>query len=134
LLNLTEVHEVALGDASGSQHLVPGKIDGGFSRIVTDNATDDAGYDVQVVRLDDVLSSSGRTLAIKIDVEHYECNVLAGMERTLRENRCFVQIEAFETRDQVISIMAAAGYDLVADLSPNLVFDNANARAPRAVA
>jgi dihydropteroate synthase len=81
-----------------------------------------------------VLSSSGRTLAIKIDVEHYECNVLAGMKRTLRENRCFVQIEAFETRDQVISIMAAAGYDLVADLSPNLVFDNANARAPAAAA
>jgi FkbM family methyltransferase len=134
LLNLTEVHEVALGDAPGSHHLIPGKIDGGFSRIVTDNATDDAGYDVQVVRLDDVLSSSDRTLAIKIDVEHYECNVLAGMERTLRENRCFVQIEAFETRDQVISIMAAAGYDLVADLSPNLVFDNANARAPAAAA
>jgi hypothetical protein len=32
-----------------------------------------------------------------------------GMERTPRQNRCFVQIVAFETRDTVISMMGAAG-------------------------
>jgi len=127
LLNLAEVHEVALGDAAGSHNLVPGTIDGGFSRIVADDAMDGAGYQVPVVRLDDVLSLSGRSLAIKIDVEHYECRVLAGMARTLGQNRCVVQIEAFETRDQVISIMAGAGYDLVADFSPNFVFETAPA-------
>jgi FkbM family methyltransferase len=127
LLNLTEVHEVALGDAAGTHYLVPGTIDGGFSRIVAGDAMEGAGYQVPVVRLDDVLSLAGRSLAIKIDVEHYECRVLAGMARTLGQNHCVVQIEAFETRDQVIAIMAGAGYDLVADFSPNFVFETGHA-------
>jgi len=128
LLDVTEVHEVALGDATGSHYLEPGKIDGGFSRIITGDAEDGAGYEVPVARLDDVLSLSDRRLAIKIDVEHYECHVLAGMARTLRQNRCIVQIEAFETRDQVISIMNGAEYDLVADFSPNFIFEKCEQR------
>ncbi len=123
LLGLADIHEVAVGDVAGRSRLVPGSIDGGFSRIVGDGNAG-AGYDVEVVRLDDVLALSGQKLAIKIDVEHYECNVLAGMARTLRSNRCLVQIEAFETRDRVIAMMAEAGYDLVADFLPNFVFEN----------
>lgn len=134
LLDLTEVHEVALGDAPGRLRLVPGTIDGGFSRIfdgaaLNGAALDGTAYEVQVVRLDDVISLSGRRLAIKIDVEHFECKVIAGMERTLRQNRCIVQIEAFETRDRVLAMMATAGYDLVKIFTPNFIFDNAAANA-----
>jgi FkbM family methyltransferase len=125
LLDRAEVHEVALGDAAGAHDFVPGTIDGGFSRIADGAAAGGGAYQVPVVRLDDVLSLSGQTLAIKTDVEHYECHVLAGMTRTLGENRCLVQVEAFETRDQVISIMAGAGYGLVADFTPNYVFEPA---------
>ena len=69
---------------------MPGKIDGGFSRIDTDELAG-ADYEVNVVRLDDMLKFSGRRLAIKIDVEYYECKVLAGMKRVLRQNKCIVQ-------------------------------------------
>jgi FkbM family methyltransferase len=124
LLDRAEIHEVAVGDVAGRSRLVPGSIDGGFSRIVGNSNADTGGYDVEVVRIDDVLALSGQKLAIKIDVEHYECNVLAGMARTLRTNRCVVQIEAFETKDRVIAMMADAGYDLVADYLPNFVFEN----------
>jgi FkbM family methyltransferase len=128
LLNLTEVHGVALGEAAGFHHLVPGKIDGGFSRIVVEGDVTEPGYDVQVVRLDDVISLSGLKLAIKIDVEFCECNVLAGMQSTLRRNQCIVQIEGFENaRDKVISMMTAAGYNLVAAFAPNFVFENTRA-------
>jgi FkbM family methyltransferase len=123
LLDRAEIHEVAVGDTAGRSRLVPGSIDGGFSRIVG-SGTDAGGYDVQVVRLDDELALAGKKLAIKIDVEHYECNVLGGMARTLRGNRCLVQIEAFETKDRVIAMMAEAGYDVVADFLPNFVFEN----------
>jgi FkbM family methyltransferase len=126
LIGRAEVHEVAVGNAVASHHLVPGEIDGGFSRIVEGTPPNGKGYEVQVVPIDDMLSLSGRSLAIKIDVEHYECKVLAGMKRTLQQNRCIVQIEAFETRDQVIAMMTAAGYDLVRNFSPNFVFENAN--------
>lgn len=127
LLDLAEVHEVALGDVTGSSHLIPGLADGGFSRVVDRASIGGLGYEVQIARLDDLLSLSGQRLAIKIDVEHYECRVLTGMARTLRQNRCLVQVEAFETRDQVIAMMADAGYNLADSFSPNFVFASAGA-------
>ncbi len=128
LLDLAEIHEVALGDVAGTGHLIPGKIDGGFSQIIAGAHIDDGGgYEVKIVRLDDALSLSNRRLLIKIDVEHYESRVLAGMTRTLRDNRCLVQIETFETRDQVVAMMAEIGYDLVLSFAPNFVFDKPKA-------
>jgi FkbM family methyltransferase len=127
VLALAEIHDVALGDVAGTSRLVPGKIDGGFSQIIADAHLDDGSYEVKIVRVDDALSLSNRTLLIKIDVEHYECHVLAGMTRTLRENRCLVQIEAFENRDQVVAMMAEIGYEVVGRFAPNFVFDKPNA-------
>jgi FkbM family methyltransferase len=117
-----EIHDVALGAAPGRLRLVPGpEIDIGLSQIV-EHADDAAGYDVDVVRLDDVVSFSGSTLAIKIDVERYERKALAGMARTLRDNRGIVQIEVLEAREETIALMAAAGYALSHEVAPNLVF------------
>jgi FkbM family methyltransferase len=129
LLGSVDLHEVALGDAKGRHRLMPGAIDGGFSTLMDANQPAESGYEVDVVRLDDVVSFSNRRLAIKMDVENYECKVLVGMERTLRENECMIQIELFDTRDQVVSLLAAAGYDLVASFAPNFVFQNFTARA-----
>ena len=52
------------------------------------------------MRFDDFVTLTGRTAAIKIDVERYERKVLAGMARTLRDNRGMVQIEVLEARDR----------------------------------
>jgi FkbM family methyltransferase len=124
LLSSIELHEVAIGDTEGRGRLIPGAIDGGFSTLVAVNADDNAGYEVEIRPLDNLLALSDRTLAIKVDVERYECKVLIGMRRTLRQNRCVVQIEAFESRDQVVAMMTETGYDLVADYSPNFIFEN----------
>jgi FkbM family methyltransferase len=120
------VHETAVGAAKGHAHLMPGPAhDVGLSMIAdTPGAAD--GYDVEVVRLDDVAALANCTLAIKIDVEGYELAALAGMERTLRDNRGFAQIEVFdERRDQVVGKMADAGFSLIRDFPrfpPNLIF------------
>jgi hypothetical protein len=74
------------------------------------------------VRFDDLIALTGRTLAIKIDVENYERKVLAGMARTLRDNRGMAQIEALEARDETIGLLAAAGFRLADDFGPNLFF------------
>lgn len=131
LLDSVEVHEVALSNATGRMHLVPGEIDGGFSRLVTEEELIGTGYDVDTARLDDLVSFSGKRLAIKMDVERHECEVLAGMQRTLRQNDCIVQIEAIGTFDEVVSAMAAAGYDLTLSLLPNFVFERRKSE-PRA--
>ena len=117
-----EIHPVALGAGAGRLRLVPGpERDIGLSQIV-DTAADGPGYEVEVVRFDDFVGLSGQTLAIKIDVERYERKVLAGMARTLRDNRGVVQIEVLEAREETVGLMAAAGFRLVQDFGPNLVF------------
>jgi hypothetical protein len=101
---------------------VPGpERDIGLSQIV-ENADASGGHDVEVVRFDDVVELAGRTLAIKIGIERYERKALAGMARTLRDNRGIVQIEVLEARDETIGLMAAGGYALVQEFGPNLVF------------
>jgi FkbM family methyltransferase len=120
-----EIHEVALGAAAGQFRLVPGpERDIGLSQIV-ENAGAAEGYNVDVVRFDDLVALAGRTLAIKIDIERYERKALAGMARTLRDNRGIVQIEVLEARDETVALMAAAGYALAQEFPPNLVFRKA---------
>ncbi len=117
-----DIREVALGAAPGRFRLVPGpERDIGLSQIV-EGANAQAGYEVDIVRLDDVISLSGKTLAVKIDIERYERKALAGMARTLRDNRGFVQIEVLEAREETVAMMADAGYALAQEVVPNLVF------------
>jgi hypothetical protein len=103
---------------------VPGpERDIGLSQIVeTAQDGQGQGYDVEVVRFDDFVALTGQTLAIKIDVERYERKVLAGMARTLRDNRGIVQIEVLEAREETGALMTAAGFRLAQDFGPNLVF------------
>lgn len=125
-----EIHPVALGDEPGRFRLVPGpERDIGLSQIVEtapqgqgQEQGQEQGYDVEVVRFDDFVALAGQTLAIKIDVERYERKVLAGMARTLRDNRGIVQIEVLEAREETVALMAAAGFRLAQDFGPNLVF------------
>jgi FkbM family methyltransferase len=117
-----QIHAVALGAEPGRLRLVPGpERDIGLSQIVETGMTSD-GYEVDIVRFDDLVALTGRTLAIKIDVERYERKVLAGMARTLRDNRGFVQIEVLEEREATTRLMAAAGFALAQDFGANLVF------------
>ena len=100
---------MALGAKPGRVRLVPGpERDIGLSPIVEGTFTAE-GYEVALVRFHDLVALKGRTLAIKIDLEHYEREVLAGMTRTLHDNRGMAQIEALEARDETVGLMAAAG-------------------------
>jgi len=117
-----EIHEVALGAAPGRFRLVPGpERDIGLSQIV-EGGNAQTGYEVDVVRLDDVISLAGKTLAIKIDIERYERKALTGMARTLHDNRGIVQIEVLEAREETVAMMADAGYALAHEVPPNLAF------------
>ena len=116
------IHEVALGAERGKFRLIPGpERDIGLSQIV-ENSPSGEGYDVDVMRFDDLVALSGQTLAIKIDIERYERKALAGMARTLCDNRGVVQIEVLEARDETVGLMSAAGFALTWEYGPNLVF------------
>lgn len=119
LLERVDLHEAAVGSAAGTATLLPGPADNkGQSRI----ATGAGGYAVEVVAPDDVVPATDKTLAIKIDVEGFEREALAGMARLLRDNRGLVQIETYEHEPDVMAVMRAAGYSLVTDMRPDFVF------------
>jgi FkbM family methyltransferase len=121
------IHDVALGAAPGRFRLVPGpERDIGLSQIV-ENAADTQGtagegYEVEIARFDDLVALSGKTLAIKIDIERYERKALAGMARTLADNRGIVQVEVLEAREEIVGLMAASGFNLTDEFGRNLVF------------
>jgi FkbM family methyltransferase len=66
---------------------------------------------VDVRRLDDEFSLRDETLLIKIDVEGYEFLTLRGMERTLRDNRCYLQVELYSQHlEELKAALARFGY------------------------
>jgi FkbM family methyltransferase len=94
LADVIDARHVAVGDAPGVVNLVPSDAaNRGMSRI--DPGAGD-GYGVASVALDTVVPLRDGTIALKIDVEGYEAQVLAGAEQLLTRNGGFAQIEARE--------------------------------------
>jgi FkbM family methyltransferase len=56
---------------------------------------------VEAVTIDSFLPLKNANLVIKVDVEGHEQHALAGMEKTLRENRVIMQIEIYEPQQAV---------------------------------
>ena len=120
-----QIHELALGAEPGKFRLVPGPNAISACRRSWRTRSAGEGYEVEVVRLRRPRRAVRPKLAIKIDIERYERKALAGMARTLRDNRGIVQIEVLEAREETIGLMAAAGFALTQEFRPNLVFRKA---------
>lgn len=122
LLEKTEIHEAAVGAERGFAMFVQGGDDNrGQSRI--EEGHPDA-YQIPVVALDDVLRIEGETLAIKMDVEGFEMETLAGGERLFRANRGYAQIEAYDGRhEDVIPRMAELGWRMTDRLDIDFLFE-----------
>ncbi len=122
LLERTELHEAAVGAERGTAMFVQGGDDNrGQSRI--EEGHPDA-YRVQVVAIDDVVQIEGQTIAIKMDVEGFEMEALAGAQRLFRSNRGYAQIEAYDERDAaVIPRMAEFGWRLLERLDIDFLFE-----------
>ena len=122
IIDLVTIHQIAISDATGRRILIPGpSTQTGMSRL-SSNESDGAGYHVDTARLDDVVTLKGETLAIKIDVETTEFEVLQGMTRTLTDNNAIIQIET-DKPDRLSQIMNNLGYRMVAKFNYDFVFE-----------
>ena len=62
---------------------------------------------------DEYLNLSNKNLAIKIDVEGHELNVLHGLKKTLDSNKCILQIEIFNNNfKEVDKFLSYLGYNI----------------------
>ena len=107
----------AVGDRNGEVTLMEaGRHNRGESWIAhpdkpPEEAAGVATHVVRQIRFDDVFAIAGKTILVKMDVEGSEFHALAGMERTLRDNRCYLQVELYSDRfEELKSLFARLGY------------------------
>jgi FkbM family methyltransferase len=95
-----EAVPLALGDQNSEVTLFEGaKWNRGESTIAEpDQTPKEKTFRVRQTRFDDAYGIVGQNIIIKMDVEGYEFNALAGMERTLKENTCYLQVELYSDR------------------------------------
>ena len=117
LQNKIRVVEDAVGDRAGDVVLMEaGSHNRGESWIAhpgkpPEEAPGVASHVVRQIRFDDVFSFRGNTMLIKMDVEGSEFHALNGMERTLRDNRCYLQVELYSDRfEELKGLFAGLGY------------------------
>jgi FkbM family methyltransferase len=92
--DVIDARHAAVGDGPGVVTLVPADAaNRGMSRIEPGAGE---GYEVASVALDAVVPLRDATIALKVDVEGYEAQVLTGAEQLLSRNGGFAQIEARE--------------------------------------
>ncbi len=111
------VVEDAVGDKPGEVVLMEaGRHNRGESWIAhpdkpPEEAPGVASHVVRQIRFDDEYSFRDNTILIKMDVEGSEFHALAGMERTLRDNRCYLQVELYSDRlDDLKALFERLGY------------------------
>jgi FkbM family methyltransferase len=124
-----EIHETAVGASRHKAALLLGApgYDALTSVVAAPPGAEKSGPAIDVVTLDETLSFAGKPLVLKIDVEGYEPEVLAGAKNLLAQNYGYAQIECFEERRAaaVIETMAAFGWQWTDHIVDDLVFRRA---------
>lgn len=109
------VHEYGLSDKAGS---IAFDTSEETSSRGTRRISSTGNSQIEIRRLDDVMHDTGRTVAVKIDVEGHESHVVDGARTFLAANRCFLQVEA--SADKLAGLteqLNRLGYRHVATLS-----------------
>jgi FkbM family methyltransferase len=87
-------YQVALSDAAGSLALARGGLNWGDNRIVAGHENDRDGIQVKAATLDEMLPNE-KIDFVKIDVQGWEAQVLAGARQTLQRNPDLILIFEF---------------------------------------
>ena len=66
--------------------------------------------EVQQDKIDNLIEYSNKIIAIKIDVERMELDVLKGAENLLKKNKCFIIVETDQNEINVINFLNSIGY------------------------
>ena len=126
LRGIVEARPVAVGAAAGTAMLAPGNPENlGLSKIVD---ADQRAYRVAVVALDDELDLRNGMICVKVDVEGFELEVLAGAANLFRANGGYVQIEGHgdERATEITEAMSGYGWRFIDRHGPDLRFSRAN--------
>ena len=108
---LVWLHGTSVGESVAALALANSMSKNGYGTITFQNGE---VYEGEFKIGDQVLNFQRDNLAIKIDVEGHELNVLKGIQNLLRSNKCIIQIEIFEKNfDSVNSYLLENNFTLV---------------------
>jgi FkbM family methyltransferase len=126
LADITAARPVAIGAAKGAALLVPGT-PGRSGLAKLGDADGPHAVSVEVVPLDDELNIRNRMMCVKIDVEGYELEVLAGAGNLFRSNGGYAQIECHgdDRAAEVIEVMSRYGWQFIDGRYLNMLFARA---------
>lgn len=80
---------------------------------------------VKQMKFDDEYQIKGKHILIKMDIEGYEFHALAGMERTLRDNLCYLQVELYSDRiEELKSLFQRLNYRFLGTFEIDHYFTN----------
>lgn len=83
---------------------------------------------IAINKLDALIESCDRTIAIKIDTEGHELNVIRGAKNLLVKNCCVIQVESFGNKAQELrELLARLGYKLVRTIGNDHYYSNIKA-------
>jgi len=115
-----DLHQAAVGATDGEARL---KIIGGHNRGLS-HVSESGDITVPMRSLDRAISVRGAVIAIKIDVEGFELDVLAGAKALFKENTGYAQIEAHgERKQEVTEVMAPLGWRRVGAHGFDVMFE-----------
>jgi FkbM family methyltransferase len=123
LRDIVDARPVAIGAAAGTASLVPGTPENsGLSKL---GDADPRAYSVPVVTLDGEIDLRDAMICMKIDVEDYELEALAGAADLLRRNGGYVQIEGQgdARAAEITAIMRGHGWRFIDRYGLNLRFE-----------
>lgn len=122
MLERVEIVAKAASDREGARpFLAAPATTTGQSRI----AKSPGSVEVASCRLDDLVSETGRTIFVKLDVEGHEREIIAGAARLFAGNRIFLQIESFAPNaDLVAQDLAGRGFRRVHRIGDDHYFAN----------
>jgi hypothetical protein len=84
---------------------------GGASVIDKNSDTKNFTFYANFIVGDDYIKLTDEKISIKIDVEGHELNVLKGIQNTIKENYCILQIEIFRNNFlEVNNFLLSHGY------------------------
>jgi len=124
--SVVDVYKVGLSDSDGSiKFELSTEISTGQSKIVDSESEASDLVTIDITTLDKLFDFQGKKIFIKIDVEGHEERLLKGADDLLRNNKCFIQMEAWvENADHIKSKMSDLGYKCINRIAEDYYFTN----------
>jgi len=89
------------------------------------NISDEGNIKISVKKCDEIIQFHNQNICIKCDVEGHELEVFKGMEKLLKDNRCFLQIEIWEDNYQELNqYLIDSGYKFTKKIIGEYYYQN----------